>query len=130
MRKPNSFTQIDNLNNSRNHQVENNGDSSQRNLSIDSDSNSNKSTVLAPKLSKSDAASFKHDGNDISVIEEDYFSERTEVNEDVNSQIESQAQALKDKLKKINNNQLDKQRNARRPSNLSPNYQSAIFERK
>jgi hypothetical protein len=68
MRKPNSFSQIDNIHKNRyaneSQMSKNNMESSQCNLSLDSDSNSNKSTVMVPKLSKSDVASFLNEGND------------------------------------------------------------------
>ena len=61
MRKPNSFTQIDNLQKKRydkNKASKQHVGSSQRNLSIDSNSNSDKSNVMMPKLSNSDVGSY------------------------------------------------------------------------
>ena len=70
--KPNSFTQVENLNHQ--HNIPN----SSKNSSVDSETNSHEeSTVMVPKLSKSDLASFLNEANDCTIIEEDNKNERS-----------------------------------------------------
>lgn len=70
--KPNSFTQVENLN------LQHNIPNSSKNSSVDSETNSHEeSTVLVPKLSKSDLASFLNEVNDCTIIEEDNKNERS-----------------------------------------------------
>ena len=81
MRKPNSFSQIDSLHNNKfanqSQRSKEKMESSQRNLSLDSDSNSNKSTMMVPKMSQSDVADLLNEGNECSVIVEDNRSEKS-----------------------------------------------------